>query len=402
MNKATPFSLYRLLIGTLVLAGTSVGAGMLAIPVATGGFGIFPAATTTIITWLLMMITGLMFLEVNLWMPKEANLTSMAQKYLGPSGKVISIISFLFLYYCLEVSYISGGSQLFSVMVKDFLGLDLSISMATICFTGVVAFIAVIGTALAGQINLILMAALILTYTMIIVLGFDVVDSQNLSIGKWKEAYWAFPVLFGAFGYHNIIPTLCNYHKRQATELRLAIILGTTITLVIYLLWQWIVIGALTSQQIALTAQKDIPISITLAQVVEHAQLPLFILIYSSCALITSFLGVSLSMIDFLSDMLGRKQTKLLRVILGFVTFVPSAFWALKHPNVFQSAIAVAGGIGESILNAIIPALMLFIGVYYKQMKATQQWITSKALIAAIFIFSALIFFLEVIEIYHF
>lgn len=399
MTDLPPFSFYRLLIGTLVLAGTSVGAGMLAIPVATGGYGLAPALTTTFITWLFMTITGLMFLEVTLWMPKGANLTSMASRYLGKTGKVISIISFLFLYYCLEVSYISGGSQLIVASLKNFFGADIPPTAATLFFTGAIAAIAICGTAWAGQINLLLMACLVLTYGLVINSGFETINLANQSWGKWEHAYWAFPVLFSAFGYHNIIPTLCNYHKRQKNELRLAILLGTTLTLIIYILWQWIVIGSLTSSQIAQTAQMDIPISITLAQVIQHPQLPAFILIFSVCALITSFLGVSLSMLDFLSDMVGHKQTPKLRFILGLFTFVPSAFWALKYPNIFQSAIAIAGGIGESILNAAIPAMMLFVGTYFYAHKTTAAWIKNKTLVFAILLFSSFIFLLECYEI---
>jgi tyrosine-specific transport protein len=60
--------------GTMLIAGTMVGVGMLALPVATGEGGFFPAVVIYLICWLFMLCTGLLLLEVCTWMPKDSNL----------------------------------------------------------------------------------------------------------------------------------------------------------------------------------------------------------------------------------------------------------------------------------------------------------------------------------------
>ena len=57
-------SIGHLIGGTLLITGTAVGVGMLALPVATGPGGFLPAVTIYIICWLFMLCTGLLLLEL--------------------------------------------------------------------------------------------------------------------------------------------------------------------------------------------------------------------------------------------------------------------------------------------------------------------------------------------------
>jgi len=96
--------------GVLLIGGTSIGAGMLALPVVTGLSGFFPAMVVNTVCWLFMLATGLLLLEATLWMKEGANILSMTERILGPAGKVFGGGAFIFLYYCLLISYISGGA----------------------------------------------------------------------------------------------------------------------------------------------------------------------------------------------------------------------------------------------------------------------------------------------------
>jgi ABC-type Na+ efflux pump permease subunit len=60
--------------GTLLISATTIGVGMLGLPVATGPGGFMPATFIYLLTWFFMLCTGLLLLEVCTWMPNEANL----------------------------------------------------------------------------------------------------------------------------------------------------------------------------------------------------------------------------------------------------------------------------------------------------------------------------------------
>ncbi|HKZ00308.1 MAG TPA: aromatic amino acid transport family protein, partial [Rhabdochlamydiaceae bacterium] len=53
----------HLLGGILLVAGTSIGVGMLALPVATAAGGFVPSLLIYLICWIFMMCTGLLILE---------------------------------------------------------------------------------------------------------------------------------------------------------------------------------------------------------------------------------------------------------------------------------------------------------------------------------------------------
>src|SRR5437763_272950 len=84
--------------GGLLIAATTIGVGMLALPVATGPGGFLPSILIYIACWAFMLCTGLLLLEVCSWMPPDSNLITMATRLLGKPGKIICWGVYLFLF----------------------------------------------------------------------------------------------------------------------------------------------------------------------------------------------------------------------------------------------------------------------------------------------------------------
>ena len=57
----------------MIITGTSVGAGMLAIPATVAACGFWLASLLLIVVWFVMMLTALLLAEVNLAMPNGTN-----------------------------------------------------------------------------------------------------------------------------------------------------------------------------------------------------------------------------------------------------------------------------------------------------------------------------------------
>src|SRR5271170_7839028 len=104
-------SLGHIFGGTLLISGTMIGVGMLALPVATGDGGFIPAALIYLLCWLFMLCTGLLLLEVCTWMPKDSNLITMANRLLGPIGKNICWVVYLFLFVTVMIAHVVGGGS---------------------------------------------------------------------------------------------------------------------------------------------------------------------------------------------------------------------------------------------------------------------------------------------------
>lgn len=387
---------FRLFSGILLVMGTCIGAGMLALPIVTGVSGFFPAIAVNLLCCLFMIATGLLFLEAILWMEDGVNLLSLAGRFLGKWGKTATGISFLFLYYCLEVSYCAGGAPVFSSALNQILGFQIEGVVSYFIFAIFFGFFVFLGTQAIDRFNWLLMAGLFISFVLLIGAGSREVKSSLLERSNWKLSLAATPVLFGAYGYHNLLPTLSTYLKRNVKELRLSIILGCLLSFLIYSIWQWMIIGTLTLEEIQTASLKGEPVTQTLQNVVGHPWLRLFGEFFGFFALVTSFLGVSLSMVDFLGDGLQiHHRQGWNRLILCLLVFIPPVLFAAANPGIFIEAIGIAGGFGEAILNGILPISLVWIGRYVHHLPSSYQLLGGRFLLVVLFLFTFLIIGIE-------
>ena len=108
----------------LIIAGTSIGAGMLAMPLTSAGMGFGFTAALLFGLWLLLAYSGLLFVEVyQTAQRKDDGVATLAEKYFGMSGRVISTVSLFVLLYALSAAYMTGGGSLLAnVLPTDLFG----------------------------------------------------------------------------------------------------------------------------------------------------------------------------------------------------------------------------------------------------------------------------------------
>lgn len=383
----------KTLSGTLLIAGTTIGAGMLGIPLVTAKAGFLPAMGITVAVWLFMLATGFLYLEATLWMQEGANVLSMSRRFLGKSGKWLAGAVYLFLYYCLMVAYFAAGAPIF----LSFLGLDPSVwgyLLYGVVFGGIVVF----GLRVIDRVNYILMIALLLSYVALVGVGVPQIAGERLVSQDWSKVVFAAPILFSAFGYHNVIPSLTNYFNRNVSILRGAIFWGTFIPLVIYLVWQWLIIGVVPISAIdeALAAGK--PATAALQSLVGSRWVQTFGQFFAFFAIITSMLGVAFSMVDFIADGAGKKAEKRsIRIPLCLAVFIPPFIFSIIDPGIFVTAIGFAGGFGEAFLNGLLPVALVWVGRYHRKLGEKEQLPGEKPMLATLFFLGFLVMILELI-----
>lgn len=384
---------HKTLSGILLIAGTTIGAGMLGIPLVTASSGFLPAMGITIAVWLFMVATGLLYLETTLWMGEGANVLSMSRRFLGQSGKVLSGAVYLFLYYCLLVAYFAAGAPI----LLSFLGLDPSV-FGYLLYGLLFGFIVAVGIKAVDRINYILCFAMLLSYACLIGVGFPEVSSERLVSNDWSKAVFAAPILFSAFGFHNVIPSLTHYFKRDVNVLRKSIFWGTFIPLVIYLIWQWLIIGIVPMSAINQALHEGRPATSALQTLIHSPWVMRFGQFFAIFAIITSMLGVAFSMVDFLADGMGLKAKSLKnRSLLCLLVFSPPFLLSSVDPKIFVTAIGFAGGFGEAFLNGLLPVMMVFIGRYRKNLGKETQLFGNKPMLYLLFAVGAFVMLLELL-----
>lgn len=374
--------------GALLVAGTSIGGGMLALPVLTSEAGFFPSLLIYLACWLFMACTGLLLLEVSLWMKDEANIVSMAVRTLGVPGKIAAWGLYLFLFYCLTLAYIVGAGDLIVDLLKD--TISLRAWQAQLIFLAFFGPFVYVGARLVGRLNLFLMLGLGLSYLAFVYLGFSHVQPGNLMRANWSKIWFALPITFTAFAYQGIIPTLVTYLHRDVRQIRLSILIGSFLPFVTYVVWQWLILGivpavgpgslaeAIRNGQNAVQPLKNV-LHVSGVYVVGQY--------FAFFALLTSFLGVTLGLLDFLSDGLKIKKTPRNKLNLCLLIFVPPVLFALIHPKVFLLALDYAGGFGCALLLGLLPVLMVWVGRYRLGFRGEYQVKGGRLLLIALIAF---------------
>ena len=157
----------------------------------------------------------------------------------------------------------------------------------------------------------------------------------------------ASPVFFTAFGFHGSIPSLNKYLGGNVKALRISILAGSAITLCAYILWQMSTHGLLTQNEFLQILKEDATLNglvkatlaITGSNMIAGA-----VKLFSTLALVTSFLGVGLGLLECIEDLLKRSfNVTAGRISLGLLTFIPPLVFALFYPEGFILALGYAG-----------------------------------------------------------
>ncbi|CAM2930656.1 aromatic amino acid transport family protein [Vibrio ordalii] len=344
---------------TLIIAGTTIGAGMLALPLASAGIGFGTSLLIMIALWALMAFTALLMVEIHQYADKDATLHTLAKQILGQKGKWVASFAMLFLFYSLCAAYIAGGGAQFTHRLTEFAGIEISNPLGTLLFTLLVALVVTIGTRTVDKVNRLLFAGKMVA--MIIVLSFlapNVSQSYLLSMPLEQGLIVAaIPVIFTSFGFHGSIPAIVNYLDGDTPSLRKAILIGSAIPLIIYIFWQIVTLGVVSQPQLVENSGLSALI-VTLGQTVHQSNLSSIIGVFADLALLTSFLGVSLGLFEFMGDTIKKKNIPLHRMAASVITYLPPLVFALFYPQGFIMALGYAA-IALTILAIFLPIVMV-------------------------------------------
>ncbi len=350
--------------GSLLIAGTTIGAGMLGMPVVTSLGGFLPSMAIFFLTWLFMCATGLMLLEVCLWMEGDTNLISMTRKTLGPWGEVFAWLVYVFFFSCLTLAYVVACGKLISALLAHVLPQ----------WTGSILFLMIfgpmvyVGARLIGRINIWLMAGLVITFCLFVFIGSPYVNIVHLKTQNWLLSFKVLPVAFAAFGFQGTVPTLSRYLDYDKFRSRQAIIIGSFAAFFAYVIWHWLILGIIPTEGpggLADALQNNDTVVEPLKHFLGNPMVPVIAEFFAFFALVTSFLGVTLGLRDFLADGLGIDKTAKGRLFLCLLIFVPVLIVAEAYPKIFLDALGIAGGYGGALLLGLLPILMVWSGRYH-------------------------------------
>ncbi|OOF89131.1 tyrosine transporter [Rodentibacter ratti] len=330
---------------TLLVSGTMIGAGMLAMPLTSAGIGFGFTLVLLLALWALLTFTALLFVELYQTAESDAGIGTLAEQYFGKFGRIVATAVLIIFLYALIAAYVSGGGSLLKDLLPESFGNKVSILLFTIVFGSFI----VIGTHSVDKINRLLFFVMLAAFVIVLGLMLPEIKMDNLLAMPIDNALIisASPVFFTAFGFHGSIPSLNKYLGGNVKALRISILVGSSITLGAYILWQLSTHGLLTQNEFLQILKEDATLNglvkatlaITGSNVITSA-----VKLFSTLALVTSFLGVGLGLLECIEDLLKRSfNISTGRISLGLLTFIPPLAFALFYPEGFILALGYAG-----------------------------------------------------------
>ena len=330
---------------TLLVAGTMIGAGMLAMPLTSAGIGFGFTLVLLLGLWALLTFSALLFVELYQTAESDAGIGTLAEQYFGKAGRIIATAVLIIFLYALIAAYVSGGGSLLKDLLPESFGDKVSILLFTVIFGSFI----VIGTHSVDKINRVLFFVMLAAFAMVLSLMLPEIKFDNLMATPIDNALIisASPVFFTAFGFHGSIPSLNKYLGGNVKALRISILAGSAITLCAYILWQMSTHGLLTQNEFLQILKEDATLNglvkatlaITGSNMIAGA-----VKLFSTLALVTSFLGVGLGLLECIEDLLKRSfNISAGRISLGLMTFIPPLVFALFYPEGFILALGYAG-----------------------------------------------------------
>lgn len=386
MSKAQSGTVFG---GMLLLAGSCIGAGMLGLPIMTGLSGFYPSLIAFFSVWAFMTLTGLLLVEVNSGFEKRVNFITMVEKTLGKKGRIACWLLYLFLFYSILLAYIAGIGSLTGKIFAQYFSMRIPDWSGSLFFVLLFGWVIYLGTRPVDMWNRVLMVGKIGAFLGLVFLGVTQVQPQLLDRSVPQYTLYALPILVISFGFHNMIPSLTHYLNNSIHRVRKSIIFGGIFALIIYLIWQIIVLGIIPfggSSGILASYKAGNEATQALIGLLQTNWVSYFATLLGFFAILTSFLAQSLSLSHFLGDGLKVDYRKHEDFWLVVLTLLPPLILAFVYPNIFLKALNFAGGICAVILFGVMPVLMVWKKRYQKKIQTSYEVFGGKALLILLFL----------------
>ena len=341
-----------------MVAGTSIGAGIWAIPAVTSELGFTSSCVCLIVAWLVMFLSAKMFQCVHGFLPRESHFLGMVSWTLGAKARAVCWVVYLGLLYMLMAAYMAGMS---SVLAK-WTGINV---ITCLIILVVVAIIFFTNIHVTQQVSWWLMTGLVCSLFFLLMFMGGHLHPVHLVSSDWHVSSSVFSIILTSFGYQIILPSLREFINDDQ-KLSKVILWGSLVPLVVYIIWEaWMFMafpltGNLSLSQVLTAGNPNVVIPQMLVDITQNQKIRLFAEVFSFFTIATSFIGVAQSLVDFLKEGLSFVQHQGCRQWCASIcSYVLPCLFVVFYPRGFIMALDYAG-ILVAILLLAFPVMMFW------------------------------------------
>ena len=374
--------------GMFIVTGTCIGGGLLALPVSASMSGFVNSVLIMFFIWIVMLMGSLYILEMTQWFSNGTNIISISRNVLGRKGEFVVWFVYVILCYSLICAYIAGSGSIF-YRALTVLGINVSSpSLTTIIFTLGLATVVYKGVRSIDNWNRLFMIFQFISLFLLIFLISPHIKVANLFISENRSIGIFASIAVTSFGYSIVIPSLFDYFQGNVKKVRLIIFWGSLIPLFCYVLWMFVITGALSHGALQAIFQSgdatvglvdSLKLSLNINSVTKLAN------IFIPLCILTSVLGVSLALSDLFVDGLKLKRGRVGKLKMCCITFIPPLLIVIFFPKIFIIALSYAGLL-VIVQQLILPVIIIWHGRYRKKISKNYKVFGGKILLLVMFI----------------
>lgn len=361
-----------------LVAGNTVGAGVLALPEETRAAGFVPATTALLAAWAFAVVTGLLLAEVcaaadagHAPGSPPPSLAALATRTLGASFAPFYTAGVVFLHLALLVAYTCKAGAVLSSRTGWPFPVTASAFAASLA-----AVAGLCSPAQLDAVNGALLALLVAAFTFLLSVAAPAVDvSRLLATSDWAALPPSLAVISLSFVFHNVTPLVVRGVAADVASVRFAIAGGTALPLLLYLLWLAARLGVdPSSATLSAAASSDLPSLAADAFALLAVETSALGFVLSLAALVADALpprsplsspaSASEPPSEPLSEALFRPTSESASDAASVspaplaASLLPPLAASILRPDLFLSALDAAGAVGGAALFGALPAVM--------------------------------------------
>tara|TARA_B100001971_G_C18229280_1_gene562819 strand:+ start:125 stop:1243 length:1119 start_codon:yes stop_codon:yes gene_type:complete len=318
---------------TFTLSGTMIGAGILGLPYIFAKSGFLAGVFWLIFLGTIVIFVNLCMGEITLRTKENRQLTGHAKKHLGPIAGNIMFIALIFGIYSALLAYLIGEGESLSRLLPG----DINPIFLGIGFWLIMTFILKEGLRALKKAETYGVIAIILIILGMFIKFLPRIESTNLLIINRPDFVLPIGVVFFALLGFTSIPILRKEIKGKEKYLKKAIILGSTIPIILYIIFSAVFVGVL---------------GIDVTEVATLSFGP-FITILGIFTMLTSYIALSFALKDtFKEDLkLSPKINFLLTSLIPLIAYLLISKWGLLS---FTKILGIGGVVSGGLTGIII------------------------------------------------
>ncbi len=349
----------KLLNAILLVSGTAIGAGLIALPLTSVNLGMNVSVAIIFFMVFVAYKTSMMTIDLNAANGKSASIVDLSRSISGEKAFITSMISFYTLSFSLLSVYFSGIANTLSSFFNfndNFIILICGLVLFFVLSLKYSAF-SKLNSVLVVSLLVIISSAIIQVHTKEAAIApTTYYVPQSFSI---NEIIAFLPIIFTSFGVQNICPHVFESLNKDRKKIKIAFLIGILIPALVYIVWNSCVFENVLARDMFFF-QKMQNHQISVGELIQFLckssgsmYMEIFFKTLSLFAIITSAIGIGLG----LKKSIEESVTSSKYMASGVVCAIPVVL-CMAVPNAFINILSF-GGMIATVFVIFVPYYLL-------------------------------------------